>query len=237
MRRLVLPLPTVLGRQQTLDRAKVPAPGPAPQLRVPAWTKGKLANGADFIVSEKHDLPLVSFSITFMGGADQIEPAAKRGLAGVTAAMMLEGTTTKDGEALSNALQLLGTSVQTGIGGETGIDPVHVDDGEVRADAGDPRRRPAEPDVPGGRARTAARAAARRAHAGEVAGDRDRRDGVPARPLRHRPSLRTGDDRGHDQGDHARRPGRAAQGLLQARARARHRRRRRERRRREGERG
>jgi zinc protease len=105
---------------QTLDRAKVPAPGPAPQLRVPAWTKGKLANGADFIVSEKHDLPLVSFSITFVGGADQIEEPAKRGLAGVTAAMMLEGTTTRDGEALSNALQRLGTSVQTGIAGESG---------------------------------------------------------------------------------------------------------------------
>jgi zinc protease len=125
MRRLVLVaaavlLTAVVGAQQTLDRSKAPAPGPAPQLRVPAWTKGTLANGADFIVSEKHDLPLVSFSITFMGGSDQIDPAAKRGLAGVTAAMMLEGTTTKDGEALSNALQLLGTSVQTGIGGETG---------------------------------------------------------------------------------------------------------------------
>jgi zinc protease len=108
------------GGQQALDRAKVPAPGPAPQLRVPAWTKGKLASGADLIVSEKHDLPLVSFSITFIGGADQIEPPAKRGLAGVTAAMMLEGTTTKDGEALSNALQRLGTNVQTGIAGESG---------------------------------------------------------------------------------------------------------------------
>jgi zinc protease len=116
----VVLLTTTVGAQQTLDRTKVPVPGPAPQLRVPAWTKSKLANGADFIVSEKHDLPLVSFSITFKRGANQIEPPNKRGLAGVTAAMMLEGTTTKDGEAVSNALQLLGTSVQTGIGGESG---------------------------------------------------------------------------------------------------------------------
>jgi zinc protease len=105
---------------QQLDRAKIPAAGPAPQLRVPGWTKSKLANGADFIVSEKHDLPLVSFSITFMGGAHQVEPANKRGLAAVTAAMMLEGTATRDGEALSDALQLLGTNVQTGIAGESG---------------------------------------------------------------------------------------------------------------------
>jgi zinc protease len=101
---------------QQLDRARIPPPGPAPQLRVPAWTKSTLANGADFIVSEKHDLPLVSLSITFMGGAHQVEPADKRGLAVVTAAMMLEGTATKDGEALSNALQL----GQTGIAGESG---------------------------------------------------------------------------------------------------------------------
>jgi predicted Zn-dependent peptidase len=106
--------------QQTLDRSKVPPPGPTPQLRVPAWTKGKLANGAEFVVAEKHDLPLVSFAITFMGGADQFETAGKRGLAGLTAAMLLDGTTTRDGEALSNALQLLGTSVQTGIGAESG---------------------------------------------------------------------------------------------------------------------
>ena len=87
---------------------------------MPAWTKGKLANGAEFVVAEKHDLPLVSFAITFMGGADQFESAEKRGVAGLTAAMLLDGTTTRDGEALSNALQLLGTSVQTGIGAESG---------------------------------------------------------------------------------------------------------------------
>ena len=105
---------------QTLDRSKIPPPGPAPELRVPAWTSSTLSNGAEFIVSEKHDLPLVSFSITFMGGADQVEPADKRGLAGFTAAMMLEGTTTRDGEALSNALQELGTTIQSGVGDESG---------------------------------------------------------------------------------------------------------------------
>ena len=106
--------------RQALDRTKVPAPGKTPELRVPTWTKTTLANGADFIVSEKHDLPLVSFSITFLGGANQFEPAERTGLASITAAMMSEGTKSRDGEALSNALQLLGTSVSTAIGGESG---------------------------------------------------------------------------------------------------------------------
>jgi zinc protease len=113
-------IPVALGARQALDRSKIPPPGKAPELRVPTWTKTTLSNGAELIVSEKHDLPLVSFSILFSGGMDQYEPADKRGLAGIATSMLAEGTTTRDGEALSNALQLLGTSVNAGIGSESG---------------------------------------------------------------------------------------------------------------------
>ena len=103
-----------------LDRTKPPAPSKPPTLRTPTWTKATLSNGAELFVSERHDLPLVSFSITLLGGSSQFEPATRKGLAGITAAMLSEGTKTRDGEALSNALQLLGTSVQVGIGSESG---------------------------------------------------------------------------------------------------------------------
>ena len=106
--------------QQGLDRKKVPPPAKTPELRVPAWTKSTLANGADLIVAEKHDLPLIAFSITFLGGADQFEPAGKQALASLTAALLSEGTKTRDAEALSNALQLLGTSISASIGSESG---------------------------------------------------------------------------------------------------------------------
>ena len=105
---------------QGLDRKKVPPAGPPPVLRVPTWTKSTLANGAELIVSEKHDLPLISFSITFLGGADQFEPAGRQGVASLTAALLSEGTKTRDGEALSNALQLLGTSVSANVVSESG---------------------------------------------------------------------------------------------------------------------
>ena len=55
-----------------------------------------------------------------MGGADQFEPANRRGVASLAASMLSEGTTTRDGEALSNALQTLGTSVNAGVGGQNG---------------------------------------------------------------------------------------------------------------------
>lgn len=106
--------------QQTLDRTKVPPPGPTPVLKVPTWTKTQLSNGATLIVSERHGLPLISFSITFVGGSNQFEPVAKRGVAALTSAMLTEGTTTKSGDQLSEALQLLGTNVGAGVGGEEG---------------------------------------------------------------------------------------------------------------------
>jgi predicted Zn-dependent peptidase len=106
--------------QQTLDRTKVPTPGAIPVLRVPTWTKTQLANGATLIVSERHSLPLVSINITFLGGSNQFEAGNRRGVASMTAAMLTEGTKTRTGDQISDALQLLGTNIGAGIGGEEG---------------------------------------------------------------------------------------------------------------------
>src|SRR5688572_6374388 len=106
--------------QQPLDRTKIPVPGPNPVLRVPAWTKTQLSNGATLIVSERKGLPLVSFNITFLGGSNQFEPAAKRGVASMTTSMLTEGTKTRTGDQLSDDLQLLGTFVNSFVGGEEG---------------------------------------------------------------------------------------------------------------------
>src|SRR5215211_79488 len=82
--------------QQTIDRTVVPPPGPTPVLNVPTWTKTQLANGATLIVSERHSLPLVSFSITFEGGGNQYEPVGKRGVASLTTPRLTEGRNTKN---------------------------------------------------------------------------------------------------------------------------------------------
>jgi predicted Zn-dependent peptidase len=116
---LALLAPTA-GAQQALDRTRIPAPGKPPELRVPTWTKTTLANGAELVVSERHDLPLVAFNITFLGGANQFEQADRRGAAGFTASMLSEGTKTRDGEAIARALQLLGTNISTSVGDESG---------------------------------------------------------------------------------------------------------------------
>ena len=114
---LLLP---VAAAAQTLDRSVQPVPGPKPVLRVPAWTRTTLANGAQLVVVEKHDLPLVAVNIDFIGGATSFEPAGKTGLAGFTAAMLSEGTTTRTADELSEAQQLLGTQIVATIGRESG---------------------------------------------------------------------------------------------------------------------
>ena len=104
----------------SLDRTKMPAAGATPVLRVPAWTTATLSNGARLVVSQKRDLPLVSFTITFEGGANQFEPADKVGLANFVAQMLSEGTTTRTGEQISEEQQLLGTSITASVSGERG---------------------------------------------------------------------------------------------------------------------
>ena len=102
------------------DRRVVPPPGKAPELIVPFWNKIALGNGAQLVVSEKHDLPLVSFQINFIGGANQYESPEKTGLASFVASMLSEGTTHRTGDQISNDLQLLGTGINASISGESG---------------------------------------------------------------------------------------------------------------------
>ena len=103
-----------------LDRTVAPTPGPTPQVHVPAWTNRTLSNGAQLVVSEKHDLPLVSVTINFVGGSNQFEDSTKLGVAALTAAMLSEGTTTRTGDQLADAEQLLGTEINASVGGESG---------------------------------------------------------------------------------------------------------------------
>ena len=112
--------PKAPAKPAAFDRSAIPSPGTAPELRVPTWTSMKLANGAQLIVSSRHNLPLVSFNINFVGGANQYDPTAKPGVGEFAGAMLSEGTTTKSGDDISNALQLLGTGVRIAVGGEQG---------------------------------------------------------------------------------------------------------------------
>ena len=111
---------TANAQKVVLDRTKAPVPGPTPAVRVPTWTKSLLANGAQLIVSQKRDLPLVSVTVNFVGGKNQFEDASKLGVASLAGEMLSEGTTTRTGDQLADAEQTLGTSISVNIDGESG---------------------------------------------------------------------------------------------------------------------
>ena len=112
--------PATKAAQPPLDRSTPPEPGPSPTLKVPAWTTSALANGATLTVSQRRELPLVSVTIDFLGGAIQHEDPARLGVASLTAQMLREGTTTRSGDQLAEAQQMLGTSIAASIGAESG---------------------------------------------------------------------------------------------------------------------
>jgi zinc protease len=103
-----------------IDRTKQPTPGATPVLKVPTWSRTRLSNGAELVVSQKRDLPLVSVSVNFLGGSNQFEDPGKLGVASFASAMLSEGTTTKSGDQLADAQQLLGTRISTSVGDESG---------------------------------------------------------------------------------------------------------------------
>jgi zinc protease len=108
--------------KSTFDRRVVPTAAKDPELKVPAWAKTTLANGATLIVSERHALPLVSVRLNFIGGANQYDPASKPGVAAFTADQMLEGTTRRTGDQISSDLQMIGVTLQPpSISGESGV--------------------------------------------------------------------------------------------------------------------
>ncbi len=94
-------------------RNQQPKPGPAQPLQLTTPTTATLPNGLTLILSEKHEVPIVAASLVFRGGSDS-NPADKPGLANFTAAMLDEGTATRNALAIADELARLGASLGTG---------------------------------------------------------------------------------------------------------------------------
>jgi zinc protease len=108
---------TIVAQARALDRTKAPPVAVAPTFKLPTWTVDTLANGARLVVVEKHDLPIVSFSIEFSAGTNQL--GAGNGVSNFVGGMMREGTATRTADQINNDLALLGTSVGFSVGPES----------------------------------------------------------------------------------------------------------------------
>ncbi|MDP1889253.1 MAG: pitrilysin family protein, partial [Gemmatimonadaceae bacterium] len=91
-------------------RPQAGTPGP---YEFPRATRFALANGLRVIVAPMHRLPLVSVIAVVDAGAAGDAPG-REGLAMLTAAALAEGTVDRDGPALTEAFERIGTAVDSG---------------------------------------------------------------------------------------------------------------------------
>jgi predicted Zn-dependent peptidase len=97
------------------DRSRVPELGPPPALAIPAVTRFVLGNGLRVRLVEYHRLPLVALNLVVDAGAVH-DPADRPGLAAFTAAMLTEGTTSRDATRISDDLAAIGAHLSAASG-------------------------------------------------------------------------------------------------------------------------
>src|SRR5579871_3486007 len=106
----ILPYGTPQAAKETADRSKPPQVGQEPQLRFPKLERVTLSNGLQIVLAERHELPLVNFSLMVDSGyaADQF---ASPGTAKLVAALLDGGTKAHTSLDLNEQLAQLGARV------------------------------------------------------------------------------------------------------------------------------
>jgi zinc protease len=133
------PMPTkaARGERESVNvaeawRARPPGAAQAKALSLPAAQSFQLANGLTVIHSPKPGLPLVSASLVLRAGQGA-NPADKPGLAGFTAAMLPEGTTTRSAQQIAEAAAALGATLNA----QAGSEEARIDFSGLKASARD----------------------------------------------------------------------------------------------------
>jgi zinc protease len=99
-------------------RKERPKAAPVRPLKVAPPQAFTLANGLTVILAERPGLPIVSADLVVRTGSDT-NPADRSGLANYTAAMLDEGTTTRNALQLADSVAQLGASLSTSSSTET----------------------------------------------------------------------------------------------------------------------
>ena len=109
----------------TVDRARLPIPGPTRPFPFPAIEKSTLPNGLRVWTVHHTQVPLVAFTLLIRRGA-AADPVGKEGLAAVTADMLDEGSGDRSAIEMHEALARLGAQFDTDIGSDATVTSVTV---------------------------------------------------------------------------------------------------------------
>jgi zinc protease len=96
-------------------RANPPKAGSSKALVLETPLSATLPNGLQLILIERHAVPIVAANLVFKNGSDS-NPPDKPGLAAFTAAMIDEGTATRNALQIADDVARLGASLATGSG-------------------------------------------------------------------------------------------------------------------------
>jgi zinc protease len=91
-------------------RNEMPKPGPARPLQLATPLSATLPNGLTLILNERRDLPIVAANLVLRTGSDA-NPLDKPGLANFAAAMLDEGTSTRNALQIADEVAQLGASL------------------------------------------------------------------------------------------------------------------------------
>jgi zinc protease len=112
----VRPFPTYSTTPSDVDRSSgVPQVAQFPDLKFPTIQRGKLANGIEVVLAERHETPIVNLQLMFDAGyaADQ---GHKLGTSSFAMGMLDEGTATRSSLAIAREAEGLGANIGAGSG-------------------------------------------------------------------------------------------------------------------------
>ena len=96
----------------TAERLPRPKAGQPRPYQFPRFERATLPNGMKLIVAPISKLPIVTISVIVDAGA-VADPPGRSGLAQLTAKLLLEGTTSADGTAITDRFERLGASIDS----------------------------------------------------------------------------------------------------------------------------
>jgi len=99
-----------------VKKGKVPISNEILKIKLPRAAEADLSNGVHIMVLEDHRAPQVQFQLIIPGAGGYYDPEGQSGLAGVTAALMREGTATRTSSEISQQLEVMAASLNIGAG-------------------------------------------------------------------------------------------------------------------------
>jgi zinc protease len=95
----------------TLDRSRVPAPGPLRPYHFPAVERRTLSNGLSVLVAAQRNFPIATFDLVLPAAGGAAETDEQAGLSALAASLLESGAGERDADQLAEAIDNLGLSL------------------------------------------------------------------------------------------------------------------------------